>query len=305
MAASASDEKESRKNLGKLEPISGIGNLQPVFKYLDRDDEKQLALVNRNMRGLVDANKGVFKYDPEKESQLAENITLKPYVKSIRFTGDTQRDHEELYEGLLNAAKDFGMTETQFKELYGYFQDDGYVDLLIKDAGDKRFFLVGPTEDRNFEDFDPDYPIWIVFSNKNGKDFLDRYAANEYWEEDEDSPDSLAEQFKETISFKDVYRLYLNDVEGKDANGFKSQILPLEFYEGINGGTGWGDYFTGDEEEQAPEEEDESLESLLARWAVEDESGGDESRARGGYAGKQVRNGMMKQGVSRKFSKNF
>jgi len=283
MAASASDEKESRKNLGKLEPISGIANLQPVFKYLDRDDERQLALVNRNMRGLVDANKGLFKYDPEKESQLVENITLKPYIKSIRVTGDTQREHQELREGLLDAAKDFGMTEAQFDELYQYIEDDGYVDLLIKDAGDKRFFLVGRTEDRNLEDFDPDYPIWIVFSNKHGKDFLDRYAASEYWEEEEDSPDSLAETYKETISFKDVYRLYLNE----DVNGFKPQIPPLEFYEGINGGTGWGDYFT-------------------AEWAdEEDENGGDESRARGGYAGKQVRNGMMKQGVSRKFSKNF
>jgi hypothetical protein len=37
----------------------------------------------------------------------------------------------------------------------------------------------------------------------------------------------------------------------------------------------------------------------------ESDDSGNESRARGGYAGKQVRNGMMKQGVSRKFSKNF
>jgi hypothetical protein len=37
----------------------------------------------------------------------------------------------------------------------------------------------------------------------------------------------------------------------------------------------------------------------------ESDDSGNESRARGGYAGKQVRNGMMKQGVSRKFGKNF
>jgi hypothetical protein len=37
----------------------------------------------------------------------------------------------------------------------------------------------------------------------------------------------------------------------------------------------------------------------------ESDDSGNESHARGGYAGKQMRNGMMKQGASRKFGKNF
>jgi hypothetical protein len=82
-------KKAEPKNLGKLEPIAGIANLRPVFDFLDKDDARELALVNKAMNKAVSANKEVFKDPPYPD------IPYREIMLSFGYMGETIDDFDD------------------------------------------------------------------------------------------------------------------------------------------------------------------------------------------------------------------